>query len=128
VRKGRRGSREVSLSFALNIYRFPKSKVWSRDSKLIETNYADAGSMVVHMKEILRKPVLNPAFKRFQYLPHLPIGGASKRACAAPQAGESRRASHQSEAIDPQCDRISKPGTCGVTEQRPSNWEFQSPA
>jgi hypothetical protein len=84
--------------------------------------------MVVHMKEILRKPVLNPAFKRFQYLPHLPVGGASKRACAAPLAGESRRVSHQSESVDPQCDRLSKPGTNAVTEQRLSNWEFQSPA
>jgi hypothetical protein len=42
------------------------------------------------MREILRRPVLNPAFKRFQYLPHLPAGSAAKHGCAAPTGSESR--------------------------------------
>jgi hypothetical protein len=42
------------------------------------------------MREILRRPVLNPAFKRFQYLPHLPAGSAAKHCCAAPTKVEPR--------------------------------------
>jgi len=76
-----------------------------RESQLIETYGACGGSKIMHMKDTLRRAVLNPAFKRFQYLPVLPIGGTARHACAAPPAGDTRRVSHASDTPDAQCAR-----------------------
>ncbi len=37
------------------------------------------------MKPMARRALLNPAFKRFQYLPHLPANSAGKHARPAPR-------------------------------------------
>jgi len=80
------------------------------------------------MKQISRRPALNPAFKRFQYLPHVPTGTAAKRECAAPLAGAPRRVSDANSPSDAQFDRLSPHFTGAVSQRPPSNWEFQSPA
>jgi hypothetical protein len=106
----------------LNVYLFVGGQI------KVETNCAYTGSKVVHMKDIARKPVLNPAFKRFQYLPHLPVGAAAKHACAAPPSGEIRGVLRACDSTDAQRDRLNPLSANVQTEAQPRNWEFQSPA
>jgi len=80
------------------------------------------------MKEILRRPVLNPAFKRFQYLPHLPVGAAAKHVCAVPPAGEIRGVLRAGDSTDAQRERLNPSIPNVQTERQPTSWEFQSPA
>jgi hypothetical protein len=47
------------------------------------------------MKTVLRRPELNPAFKRFQNLPSPPAGAANNRASAAPRFNLEADLNHQ---------------------------------
>jgi len=53
------------------------------------------------MKMTSRTQSLNPAFKRFQYLPHLPPGNSGRRGCAAPVISETF-AAERSDSLDTQ--------------------------
>jgi hypothetical protein len=50
-----------------------------------ETNFVHSVSLLSGVRTTVRQSKLNPAFKRFQYLPHLPACGRGNHACAAPQ-------------------------------------------
>jgi hypothetical protein len=51
------------------------------------------------VKTTVRHSKLNPAFKRFQYLPHPPAGGRGNHACAAPRAADMTSEQSLNDAI-----------------------------
>ena len=62
-----------------------------------ETNSVNPVSLPSGVRTIVGHSKLNPSFKRFQYLPHVPAVGRGNRACAAPRATAVATA----ESLDP---------------------------
>jgi len=84
------------------------------------------------MNEIPRRPVLNPAFKRFQYLPHLSSSAPSKHECAAP--AKARRTGEQRGPEQLSARRTTEPFQAKPSAEGPVEGrlrkpicEFQSP-
>ena len=74
--------------------------------------------------------MLNPAFKRFQYLPHPPSGGPGKHACAAPHAAEGHRTDERN-APDRSLDHRSSLSVSQTRQEHSLSGpacEFQTPA
>lgn len=93
-------------------------------ANLVETRRLVMGSIVESMRDSLRRPVLNPAFKRCQHLPLLAAGTPGKHACAAPVRTEARRNPQELDSLR-QNAPVREP--LASLETRPSSCQYQSP-